>query len=150
LRRLLSLFAALAIALGSLALSAPASPAAAACTNSKVVWYEGANYSGTAHTFTLSVNCTASLIENMTNYVNSDGHACLRGGIVFPASSLNDCASSWKITATCHYHVAMYANTNGSGLLQAYSVNGTRSTMPFGWEDSLSSIKFWYTSACVS
>lgn len=125
------------------------------------VLYESDNYNG-GSTFPFGpdggVLCVrasstgSTLVPNLKNVLyDVPGTSTSCSGQVFTSDGTwNDCVSSFQVQLDCHHSIAFYQDASYGSLAYSYSASATRATLPFGWDNTFSSLKLTYHSTCIS
>jgi hypothetical protein len=154
-RRLITALAGAVILGGLLASRVAASGDVTSCGTSghAVTAFEFSGYvSDQLHCVIFPGGTTQSSVSDLhfTYYGESgnDGNGVCNGQGVLSHWTWNDCISSFKITTNCHYPVRLYADANYQSLL--YYSDGTlfKSSLSFGYDDAVSSVKIDHLTVC--
>lgn len=150
--------AAIAIGVAGVLAPSPAPTSAASCPATLTVWGDAAyrNPDGIAP----RVFCFGTDVPSLNTVPYSADHLCPRAfpypplpGTSLKNTSWNDCVSSFKFTANCHYRVRLYEDDGygttfrGPWIFPWGSVKVARLT-DLGANDQISSIRFAYRATC--
>ena len=94
----------------------------------------------------------STLVPNLKNvlYQVAGGDASCSGQLATSFNTWNDCISSFQIVLDCHHDFAFYQDSNYGSASYAYSwPGGSKSSLVFGQDNTFSSLKLTYHSACV-
>lgn len=68
----------------------------------------------------------------------------------FSGTGWNDCISSIKASVDCHHTFSLYADSNYGSLMYSTTTTLNVSSMSLGYNDTASSVKIGYHSACIT
>jgi len=152
--------AALAIGVAGAFVPVTASPTVASCSATLTVWAD-ANYRN-PDKVPARVFCFGADVASLNDVAYSASHLCPRAfpyppvpGTNLRNTSWNDCISSFKFTASCHYGVRMFENDGyGSTFRGPWNFLWGSVRVPkmsvYGANDQVSSIRFAYRPTCSS
>lgn len=106
--------------------------------------FKDANYSGTCLAAT-GGNAAVGFHNMYESVATVVGAGCQNSPY---ADDFQDCASSFKFSASCHYEFTLYDNTDGTGILYSNWGSFNVASMPIGRNDNASAYRISYRSVC--
>lgn len=152
--------AALAIGTAGALVPVAASTTVAGCSATLMIWAD-AGYRN-PDKVPAEVFCFGADVPSLNDVTYSANHLCPRAfpyppvpGTNLRNTSWNDCISSFKFTASCHYRVRMFENDDyGSTFRGPWTFAWGSVRVPrmsdYGANDQVSSIRFTYRPTCPS